>query len=307
MNHLRKILCAALATLMMLVGTACGGLSGLLLDDVTTAAPTPDTEPKEITEPEPEEEATEEETEKELEASKGLEFTSNGDGTCYMSGMGTCGDPDIVIPAVHNGERVTGIGDSAFLNCTNHTRSIVIPDSVSFIHEYAFGGGYFIGLNTITVAKGNPVYHSEGNCLIETASKTLILGCQSSVIPTDGSVTSMGVYAFCYCANVTSIIIPDCVRSIGGYAFYECANITHMEIPEGVTSIQAGSFMDCEQLLSVVIPDSVTSIQYLAFSRCTSLSHIWYTGTESEWNAIYKSSSWDSNTGSYTVHYNYVP
>ena len=43
---------------------------------------------------------------------KGLEalnFTSNGNGTCYVSGIGTCKDTDIVIPSVYNGMRVTSI------------------------------------------------------------------------------------------------------------------------------------------------------------------------------------------------------
>ena len=31
---------------------------------------------------------------------QGLSFTSNGDGTCYVSGIGSCTDTDIVIPSV---------------------------------------------------------------------------------------------------------------------------------------------------------------------------------------------------------------
>ena len=68
----------------------------------------------------------------------------------------------------------------------------------------------------ITVADGNTVYHSAGNCLIETESKTLVLGCKNSVIPTDGSVTSIGEYAFYGCTSFTSVTIPSSVTSIGG-------------------------------------------------------------------------------------------
>ena len=32
--------------------------------------------------------------------SEGLKFTSNGDGTCSVSGIGTCTDTEIVIPPV---------------------------------------------------------------------------------------------------------------------------------------------------------------------------------------------------------------
>ena len=60
------------------------------------------------------------------ECSKGLEFVSNGDGTCTVSGIGTCTNTDIKIPSVYNGEKVTGIGDEAFWRCKNLT-DVTIP------------------------------------------------------------------------------------------------------------------------------------------------------------------------------------
>ena len=46
--------------------------------------------------------------------SQGLAYISNGDGTCFVSGIGTCTDTDVVIPAVSPaGDTVTGIGDEA--------------------------------------------------------------------------------------------------------------------------------------------------------------------------------------------------
>ena len=120
-------------------------------------------------------------------------------------------------------DSVTSIGDDAFEWCTGLT-SITIPDSVMSIGDYAFvgcsdltsvtipdsvtsiGEGVFMGcssLESIEVEKGNSRYHSKGNCLIETASKTLIAGCSNSVIPSDGSVTSIGEGAFYYCTGLT--------------------------------------------------------------------------------------------------------
>ena len=86
-------------------------------------------------------------------------------------------------------DSVTRIGYAAFRNCAGLT-SITIPDSVTSIDSYAFEG--CSGLTSIVVEEGNPVYHSDGNCLIKTASKTLVVGCKTSVIPDDGSVTSIG-------------------------------------------------------------------------------------------------------------------
>ena len=47
-----------------------------------------------------------------------------------------------------------------------------------------------------------------------------------SVIPNDGSVTSIGEYAFYDCRNLASITIPDSVTSIGDDAFSYCFNLT---------------------------------------------------------------------------------
>ena len=111
---------------------------------------------------------------------------------------------------------VTSIGERAFYGCTGLT-SVTIPYSVTSIGNYAFYG--CSGLTSITVAKGNTKYHSAGNCLIETESKTLIAGCKNSIIPTDGSVTSIGDGAFYGCTGLTSVTIPDSVTSIGDDAF----------------------------------------------------------------------------------------
>lgn len=60
--------------------------------------------------------------------SVGLAFKSNGNGTCSVSGMGSCKDKQIVIPSVSpDGDKVTGITSAAFWGCSE-VISVMVPD-----------------------------------------------------------------------------------------------------------------------------------------------------------------------------------
>ena len=166
-------------------------------------------------------------------------------------------------------EGVTSIGNYAFLFCEGLT-SVTIPSSVTSIGSYPFAG---TGLTSISVERRNSVYDSRNNCnaIIETATNTLIQGCNNTIIP--NSVTSIGYCAFYYCTGLTSVTIPEGVTSIGDSAF-DCAGLTSVTIPEGVTSIGYDAFYNCYGLTSVTIPSSVTSIGSWAFYCCSGLTTV---------------------------------
>ena len=79
---------------------------------------------------------------------------------------------------------------------------------------------------------------------------------------------------FSYRSLIKRAIISDGVTSIGIYAFYYCENLTNITISESVTTIYACAFAYCESLTSVTIPDGVTTIGESAFSCCSNLSSI---------------------------------
>ena len=144
---------------------------------------------------------------------------------------------------------VTLIESGAFSDCTG-LKSIEIPNSVTSIGVWAFDG--CTGLTNITVDENNTKYDSRNGCnaIIETASNTLIVGCQNTIIP--NSVTSIGEYAFDDCTGLKSIEIPNSVTSIGQYAFDGCTGLKSIEIPNSVTSIGSSAFYGCSSLTSVV-------------------------------------------------------
>ena len=166
-------------------------------------------------------------------------------------------------------DSVTSIGYYAFWNCRGLT-SVTIGNSVTSIGDGAFYG--CSGIEILVVAAGNEKFRDVNNCIIETETKELIVGCKTSIIPSDGSVTSISRFAFSGCSSLTSVTIPDSVTSIGWRAFSGCSGLT-----------------------SVTIGNSVTWIGGYAFEGCSGLTSITYKGTIADWNNINKGSCWNEN------------
>ena len=68
--------------------------------------------------------------------SEGLAFTPSPlrPNSCMVSGIGSCTDTDIVVPATHEGMAVIGIDDYAFYNNTDIT-SVYLPDGLLHIRS----------------------------------------------------------------------------------------------------------------------------------------------------------------------------
>ena len=239
----------------------------------------------------------------------------------------------ITIPFV--GEKADGSGETHFgyiFGASNITSSdydipkslknVIIGDGVTNIRENAFSGCG--NLDSIVVEEGNSVYHSDGNCLIETESKMLLRGCNTSIIPDDGSVTSICDWSFKGCSGLTSITIPDSVTSIGRGAFEDCSGLTSITIPfvgaiadgtgthfgyifgaysdwenykyvplslkeviiTGGENIAYGAFEGCTSLTTITIPGTVTELGDFVFEGCTSLEKIIFNGTIEQWKAL---------------------
>ena len=77
------------------------------------------------------------------------------------------------------------------------------------------------------------------------------------------------------------------VERIGDEAFAFCTKLTSVEIGEGITVLgNFCTFYHCSSLESVVIPSSATCIGLSAFEGCSSLTSVYYKGTEADWQDI---------------------
>jgi len=191
-------------------------------------------------------------------------------------------------------EGITGIGSYAFYS-NNLLSQMSLPDSLVSISSYAFAQCGALGsivlpknvetvdvrafnsnnLSSINVAAGNIYYKASGNCLISVSDKKLVLGCASSVIPSDDSVSSIGDYAFYGCSGLSTIEIPENITEIGSYSFALCTGLTKVTLPDTVTDINEYAFSDCSMLSELVcLAREIPVLGVGAFIRCDSLEKI---------------------------------
>ena len=120
-------------------------------------------------------------------------------------------------------DSVEEVGEMAFYGCGNMT-SLSLGSGVKSIGKNAFYG--LSSLESITVSEQNSVYSGEGNCLVEKATGTLLLGSAQSVIPDD--VKKIGDNAFLNNEAIREIALPKGVTRIGTAAFNGCKGLTSL-------------------------------------------------------------------------------
>ncbi len=144
---------------------------------------------------------------------------------------------DAVVESVNIPNSVTSLSDYVFAGYKKLTE-VNIGSNVSKIGIFSF---YKCSqLKTLTIAYGNNYYRSEGNCIIENDSNTLIVGCISSTIP-EGVVT-IADFALQYIDPINKeLVIPDSVEHLGKYSLYEY-KATKFTMGSGLKTIDFWAF-----------------------------------------------------------------
>ena len=228
--------------------------------------------------------------------SEGLEYMLDGD-HYVVTGIGTCTDTELVIPATYNGLPVAVIGENAFVDCA-HLTSIILPESIHTLGDYAFR--YCTSLQSINI----PTAVSELPMGVFWACDALM----TLVIP--ANVSSIAYSAFQGCGSLSQIqvekdnkyycsvdgvlytakmdvlvcypagkqdahfIVPSTVTVLEESAFYGAKNLLSIDLPEGLITISSLAFSDCYKLENVIIPSTVREIEDSAFQACSSLTSI---------------------------------
>jgi len=160
----------------------------------------------------------------------------------------------------------------AFLDCVGLT-SVCFSQSVTKI---AFGAFRGCPLTSVSVHEENKTYYSVDGCLIQRETKKLILGTVGAAIPSDGSVTAIGAYAFAGNSALESIFVPAAVEELERFAFRGCTGLQEVTFGEDsrLKTIGIHAFRDCTALREVILPDSVQTMGDYAFGDCSSLAKI---------------------------------
>ena len=163
------------------------------------------------------------------------------DGNGVITGY-TCYEEDLpkvlVIPAKIGEEVITGIGWSAFKDCTSLTE-LKLPASLTKIGSSAFSG--CTGLTSIDLS-----------------------ACTS--------LTQIGGRAFFKCEGLTEVKLPASLTEIGGGAFEGCTGLTSLDLSACTSLTAISGFSDCTSLTEVKLPASLTKISQGAFEGCTGLT-----------------------------------
>ena len=192
-------------------------------------------------------------------------------------------------------------------------KSVIIPDNVLSIGNYAFSGcdslaAIHIGANVREIglyaiqttpwytawwaAQDNGVAYINSvlmgyrgtmpaNTTVKVKKWTTCIAGHAfyneknlTAISFPSTITSIGDYAFSHCTGLTSCIIAGNIKRVGEHAFWDCKNITSLTIAEGVDSIGVSAFAGCEGLTSVVIPSTLKTIETCVFMDCKGLTSV---------------------------------
>ncbi len=199
-------------------------------------------------------------------------------------------ETNIYIPYTYEGKPVVSIGYAAFDGAS--AVSITLPKTLLKISQYAFRNcaslasldipalvtdialDAFLGtesLASFTVDDANAKFADVNGAIVIPAESKIFRAGNDTVIPADGSITSIGMNAFSG-LGISEIVIPDAITTMGDNAFAHCKNLNAITFSANLHEIAQGAFLGCTALSELSIPDWISDVKNSAFRGCTALN-----------------------------------
>ena len=241
-----------------------------------------------------------------------MEFTSYGDGTCYISDRGEVARSirELTIPSYSpEGDLVIAVDDNVFSDLLERCSKLTISEGIERIGVRAFAAMPMLK----EVQLPSTLKRIEDSAFFycgKLADVVLPVGLQyigdsafescrlseSFVLPE--GLWHLGANAFANCTALTKIHLPSSLTEIGEGVFVnhislteitfdeniqitaipakfaQNCRITAIRIPDSVTSIGNNAFLNCAYLQDVSLPDGLTEIGHGAFNGCFILAEL---------------------------------
>ena len=198
----------------------------------------------------------------------------------------------LTIPDTLDGYTVVAIGSSAFAKNT-YLQSVVIPDTVTVIREYAFvectnlssvalseglvelGKAAFgkTGLTSIVIPKSLEKAHVSFDNFSDCSDGPFENCDKLKQVRFEEGVTEIAQGLFAGCSSVAEIELPNTITVIEKGAFSNCTGLERINLPDTLTEISDYAFKNCTNLKSVQLPNTITKIGQGAFVGCTQLEN----------------------------------
>lgn len=189
-----------------------------------------------------------------VKPSEGLEFESNGDGTCILKGIGVCTDEELVIPIESpKGEKLVQIEEYAFYNLED-VSSVTLVNCEYEIDNYAFQYGQFTSIHIIG---GSPIIGKSAFSSCEDLETVEISDCN----------LQMDEYAFFGCGKDAKVVFSNCSGVIDEYAF-QYSDMLTLEVNNCDLQVGKSAFSTCENLESIMVSNTSIKADEYAFFSC---------------------------------------
>ncbi len=212
---------------------------------------------------------------------------------------------------VYLGESLETIGSHGFSGCYC-LESVEFPSCLKTIEDYGFSSS---GLRNVVIPD---TVETLGMRVFESCPKleTAYVGAGVTSMGIDvfdscdrlqtaelaEGVTELPAGTFHSCDTLQKVVLPESLTTIGYDALSHIGSLQVVRIPSKVESLPVELFWDTS-LVCVTLPAELKNVYACAFENVKTLDHIFFCGTEEQWNAVNISGSANEALYNATIHF----